>query len=388
MTGYWSVPRGAWKGEPAFILGGGPSLKGFDVSRLKGRGRVIAVNDAGLVLAPWADVLFWADARWYEWNKGSLHLHTGQWKVTRLCTPRAPGIHVLGHHRTTGLSTKATLLAGYCGGGSSINLAYLLGANPIILLGFDMRPGNWHDRHRLPHKPGQHRQRFIPAIERMAESLERAGATVLNCNPRSALRCFPFADIEELLALDDLAAVEREKYLKVWQREEYRKVSPGMQECERAFTVLGMYQGESLIDYGAGTGRATDWFRSQGLSVVAVDHVPNAIEFPDVPFVEASLWALPESLEPSDWGFCCDVLEHIPPKKVADVMQAIADRSRKGAWLRIATRPDRMGPRILGSPLHLTVRSGEWWRREAERAFPIVDVVSADAKDVVLACQK
>ncbi|MBZ7921652.1 hypothetical protein LAC81_07640 [Ensifer adhaerens] len=63
----WSVPR-EWAGEPAFILGGGASLEGFDASRLIGRGRIIAVNDAGLDLAPFADVLYFADgmSRWFR----------------------------------------------------------------------------------------------------------------------------------------------------------------------------------------------------------------------------------------------------------------------------------------------------------------------------------
>ena len=82
----------------------------------------------------------------------------------------------------------------------------LFGSPVIILMGFDMRPGNWHALHRLPHVDGQHRDRFIPAIEAMASPLEGAGVTVINTNPDSALRCFPFADIDRLMACGDLAA--------------------------------------------------------------------------------------------------------------------------------------------------------------------------------------
>lgn len=79
----WTVPGEAWAGQTAFILGGGPSLKGFDVERLRGRGKVIGVNNAGIDLAPWCNVLFWADKRWLDWNCDRLHLHTGEWKVSR-----------------------------------------------------------------------------------------------------------------------------------------------------------------------------------------------------------------------------------------------------------------------------------------------------------------
>jgi hypothetical protein len=56
---------GAWEGEPCFIIGGGPSLKGFDFNRLRGQGRVIAINRA-LEYAPWADVVFFMDWKLYK----------------------------------------------------------------------------------------------------------------------------------------------------------------------------------------------------------------------------------------------------------------------------------------------------------------------------------
>src|SRR5690606_31353280 len=171
----------------------------------------------------------WADKRWLDWNHDRLHLHTGEWKVTRK-QPHIPldsDVKYLAH-KPFRLTHWPDRLGGRCGGSSAINLAYLLGANPIILLGFDMRDmpmdrwkeGNWHDRHLLPPLEGQRREKFIPILEGMAVDLARVGVTVLNCNPRSALRCFPFAPLEELLAMDDIALVEREKYLAVWQRPE------------------------------------------------------------------------------------------------------------------------------------------------------------------------
>lgn len=382
--GDFSLPLGAWKGQAAFIIGGGPSIAAFDCGRLRGRGRVIAVNDAGLYKAPWADVLFWADRRWLEWNVDKLGLHTGQWKITR----RKPHIPT-GHDVKTldflprKLSHWPEAVGGWCGGSSAINLAYLLGANPIILLGFDMRPGNWHQNHKLPSLPNQHRDKFIPTLEAMAQELDARGVTVLNTNGRSALRCFPFADIEELLAMDDIALAEREKYLAIWQRPEYRKVSPGMLECERAFAVCEMKAARSLIDFGSGPCRATKWFQDKGLDALAIDFAPNARET-DVPFVEACLWDLPTDLPKADYAFCTDVMEHIPAAKVGDVLGNISGLTRRSAYFRIATRPDRMGPRFLKQPLHMTVKNAEWWRRQVEAYFPLVDVIENTGRDVIL----
>lgn len=381
----WSVPVGAWTGQAAFILGGGPSLKGFDVERLRGRGRVIAVNNAGLDLATWADVLYFADGqtRWYGWNKDRLHLFQGELIVSR-SNVNDPRVKYIERDRFYPLSRNPRKISGFCGGSNAINLAYLFGANPIILLGFDMRPGNWHNLHKLPPMDGQHRNKFIPALEAMAPELERDGVLVLNTNPRSALRCFPFADIEELLMLDDLAKIEAEKYRRVWEREGYRRVSPGMHEVERAWLVCEMWNGKTLIDYGAGPCRAAKWFQDKGLSVLAIDIADNAREHDDVPFVKACLWDLPREIPASDYAFCTDVMEHIPPAHVATVLNEIAARTTIAAYFRIATRPDRMGPKLIGRPLHLSVNSGEWWRRQIERVFPLVDVIQNTGRDIIL----
>lgn len=201
FTADWSVPVGAWRGQPAFILGGGPSLRGFDVNRLRGRGRVIAVNDAGLVLAPWADVLFYADRRWLDWNHADLALFRGRYIISRR-RPHLPilqDVLTIGYAPSVPLSRDPERVGGYCGGGNALNLAYLFGADPIVLLGFDMRPGNWHDRHQAGPLPNQHADKFIPALNRMSIELAAEGRTVLNASHGSELRCFPIIEIEAFL---------------------------------------------------------------------------------------------------------------------------------------------------------------------------------------------
>lgn len=199
----WKVPVDEWHGEAAFILGGGPSLRGFDAEQLRGRGRIIAVNDAGLHMAPWADMLFFADRRWLEWNADKLHLHQG-----RIVSRRRPAVMddiIYWLSFTPGrLSTNPHEVGGLCGGSSAINIAYLLGASPIVLLGFDMRPGNWHENHKRPPARNSHAFKFIPALEKMAPALE---GRVLNATPGSALTCFPMASLEDIINGQRLAFV-------------------------------------------------------------------------------------------------------------------------------------------------------------------------------------
>ncbi len=208
----WKVPLD-WAGDTVFILGGGPSLRGFDAEVLRGRGRVIATNEAGLAgvagaddekpHAPWADVLYWADKRWFNWNRDRLGEHTGTYKIARFA-PEVPTEHDIKVLPQGGapLSEDPTRLAGFCSGGAAINLAYLFGAGRIVLLGFDMhadaRGDNWHRRHKQGTDKARYVTHFMPPIAAMAWPLKQRGVEVINCTPGSALSCFPIVPLEDL----------------------------------------------------------------------------------------------------------------------------------------------------------------------------------------------
>lgn len=203
----WAVPR-EWPGETVFILGGGNSLKGFDAEVLRGRGRVIAIKEAGLTMAPWADVIYWADKVWCDGdskrpaNGARLHLHTGRYKITRSKCDKTFGhdVKLLDCDQKAGLSTDPTKIGGVCSGGNCINLAYLFGAKRIVLLGFDMSGPNWDGRERRAERDHAYTQRFMPAIARMALPLQQAGVEVINATPGSALKCFTQTTLEAVLA--------------------------------------------------------------------------------------------------------------------------------------------------------------------------------------------
>ena len=66
---FWR-PQPLWPGATAFVLGGGPSLRDVDLTRLKGgAAKVCAVNEASKH-APWADLLYFSDKSWYQKNCG------------------------------------------------------------------------------------------------------------------------------------------------------------------------------------------------------------------------------------------------------------------------------------------------------------------------------
>lgn len=141
---------GQWQGQPAYIVGGGPSLRSFDWSLLTGRPNVIVINRA-FVEVPTAAVWFSEDLRVIE-----LYGKRPEWsrfsgiKVFHALTPTF-GRQAMDIDQTICLverqrqdkywsrSLEDGLAISSNSGVGAINLAWLLGADPIYLLGFDCR---------------------------------------------------------------------------------------------------------------------------------------------------------------------------------------------------------------------------------------------------------
>jgi hypothetical protein len=95
--GYWRV-QPEWRGQTVVIVGGGPSLTKEQVDAaghvVVGRAapKVIAINNA-IELAPWADVLYFCDARWYEWHRDRVRTSScnASWTCA-VCETTAPRV--------------------------------------------------------------------------------------------------------------------------------------------------------------------------------------------------------------------------------------------------------------------------------------------------------
>lgn len=175
----------------------------------------------------------------------------------------------------------------------------------------------------------------------------------------------------------DLKAVEARKYCDMWSFGEYRAFAPGEGYVDRALPYI---RGK-VIDFGCGTGRPAQKLKDKGLDVLAIDHAHNCLdEDIDVDFMIANLWDLP--VVKGDFGFCTDVMEHIPPEKVDDVLSGIS-RCVDEAFFAIHTDHDAMGE-LIGEPLHLTVHDADWWSAKMHEHFNQVDRISDDHSAVFL----
>jgi hypothetical protein len=156
---------------------------------------------------------------------------------------------------------------------------------------------------------------------------------------------------------------EREKYRIMWGFKLYREYSPG-EECVSEF--LEIVKPDGLVaDFGCGTGRAGLAIEKAGLPVFLFDFAGNCrdSEAFRLPFCDWDMTQPCPLKVDVKFGYCTDVMEHIPPDQV-DVVLANIFAAAPRVFFQISTVEDGCGEMILGHPLHLSVHPHAWWREK------------------------
>lgn len=171
---------------------------------------------------------------------------------------------------------------------------------------------------------------------------------------------------------DDLAD-ETRKYLRVWRRNDYRDQCDGLPVVGYACHIMNCSPGDTLIDWGCGTGKASKAFAGLGLQVTGFDIASNCLDSDvKVPLVVGTIWDPPSELA-AQYGFCTDVLEHLPEDKVGLALEAIRQRTERAAYIQVDTAADIFGAKMEPPVrLHLTVQPAEWWHEMVASRWPII----------------
>ena len=161
---------------------------------------------------------------------------------------------------------------------------------------------------------------------------------------------------------------EQSKYAKVWEHAKYRESSPGEQWAELFLHQAKPPRDSDAIDFGCGTGRGALMLALFGaMRVKMLDFAPNCLD-PEVSQActtqaERLSFGIQDLTRPiahhAAYGYCCDVMEHIPPEDVHKVLTNILS-SAQHVFFGISTVPDNLGV-LIGETLHLTVQPMAWW---------------------------
>lgn len=166
-------------------IASGPSLNARDCELVRASGLpTIAVNNSWQ-LAPWCDHLYAGDLAWWDANVSKVPEGPKRWS----CTRQAVAKHGLNWHQAYGEFNS---------GLRAIQLAFILGAERVLLLGYDctLQGGtHWHGDHPSTKNPtedvcrkwlGQHAR--LPQRDK-----------VLNCSRETSLECYRLGYLEEAL---------------------------------------------------------------------------------------------------------------------------------------------------------------------------------------------
>ena len=232
---YWTIAP-EWTGETCFIIAGGPSAADAGVELLApdaaaasrtsfggaAERKVIAINSS-YGIAPFADILFFADPRWWrgEPERGNIghrdrpEFHAflgGASRGPRLVTT-SPHVHddrVLRLRRGAppGLAVdRSTVTLCWTSVTAAMNIAVHLGVACIVLVGVDGGPGpppDFRTHHHEPHPWPARAENWgkqAADLASLAEPLAARGITVLNASPNSAITCWRRTTLAAALAL-------------------------------------------------------------------------------------------------------------------------------------------------------------------------------------------
>lgn len=187
-----------------YVIGSGPSLKGFPFDRLPA-GRRIGANKAGWLAS--CDTLVTVDHNFHRNFSEQLRTFPGA-VYAAFSQPREnlPNVTYWQHQGREGLSSTPGLLYGSNSGFAAVNLAILLGYTDIALLGFDFQwvDGQSHFHEGYPTtRPHADRQLsgWAQSFAQIAPDLRARGIHVTNfVGPAgSRLKVFPTRPLDEAI---------------------------------------------------------------------------------------------------------------------------------------------------------------------------------------------
>jgi hypothetical protein len=191
------------KNDVCYVIGGGPSLAGFDFARLPEGYRIGANKSAWLANC---DALVTVDRNFHNNCAAQITAFPGE-KIVAYASrlDPLPGVAYWRREAPDGLSHTRGSLCGTNSGYAALNLAIIGGFREIALLGFDF---SWHGGASHYHEgyAWQNRhthsmlQVWVKAFDKVADYARCTGISITNFTgtPPSKLRCFPTRPLEDL----------------------------------------------------------------------------------------------------------------------------------------------------------------------------------------------
>ncbi len=130
----------------------------------------------------------------------------------------------------------------------------------------------------------------------------------------------------------------------------------GQKHARLVLRLARRFKVNALLDYGCGQQSLKAALKDTGLTVTGYDPCIEGVDAP---------------AEPHDFVTCLDVLEHIEPELLDNVLDDLQRVTRKHAYIIVATRPAKA---VLpdGRNAHLINEKFDWWLPKFEERFDVM----------------
>lgn len=349
-----------FEGRSVTIVGGGPSLVGFDYSILQGA--TIAVNTAAFYFTP--DAVVAIDEKWHKENEICVR-EIASWDVPIFGREENRHKWIIPIQLDRDQAKDDAIYRSNLSGFYAIAAAEYLGAKDIFLLGFD---GGYDGEQSNSYKNDRAAESRIYQAANKYYHAFRDSVPIFNFSENSHITTFAKYRIKDYIAF-----YEKFKYAQIWREQKYDSANA----LEWANTLVDKFvvRGKCLdIGCGSGITAAQIWKRSQqanlGIEIHGLDITMRAFNAPLLG-IERPAWDTGLQNDSYHYTFSTDLMEHIPPQKVGTTIREIGRITKKATIHQIFTRKDR---KYSGHEVHLTVQPIEWWREQFRRFCPFMQV--------------
>lgn len=185
---FWKIPK-LFPGKTILLVATGPSMSDLDLEPAKGLCPTIAINNASITTAPWADFYFFGDNRWWRWYKDSIPASFPGRIITTSAAKFTDGrVLRINKEYNAPLSWDPLAVSGLDSGTIAINVAVLLGAKRIVLAGYDMAfaedgRAHHHEDHPEPTREQHYIEKFQPQYPPLLAELAKHKIEIVRVTP-------------------------------------------------------------------------------------------------------------------------------------------------------------------------------------------------------------
>lgn len=322
--------------HPVTIIGGGPSLQGFDFSVLQGK--ILAINSA--VFHCHADAMVTLDRRWMKKHYNQV---SGQLPIL--------SNREIDNYPVTKIDTNPEVDKANMSGPIAMDIAFKLGARRVYLLGFDggynEKPNFYENENAAENKVYEQANIYYNLFR---------GAPVKLFGP-TRISTFPV-----YLQDDYQTEYEHDKYTDIWRTVDYNSANNYgfAEELVNRYNITGR-----CLEIGAGSGTLIRELQHRGILTHGLDISLAGFQANTIG-IEAPAWKTGLPDKSYDYTFSKDTLEHIPENRIAQTIAELDRITKKATIHSISTRESVR--RYQNHEVHLTVKPIEWWKKQFRKA--------------------